>query len=1008
MTSGLEFSLLGPLVVRDHGRPVPLGSRRRERCLLGLLLLEPGRSIGTDRLINLLWDELPPANAKATLSSHVSRLRTRLDPDRRGLLRNRRDGYLIEVAPDQVDAHCFESAVGRAEKLIEPAARSRALRAALALWRGPLLADVATDRLRGRVGAGWEERRIAALESRLGADLACGRHAQLLAELTGLLAVHPDREPLVSMTMLALYRTGRQAEALEVFRQARTRLAAEFGVEPGPDLQQTHTAILRHEVRVTAGSVTGPADAPMVARPAQLPAPPRFFRGRVSALRELDGLFATDDTLATVVVAIVGTAGVGKTALALHWAARNRDRFPDGQLYVNLRAFAGAPPVPATQALTQVLRDLGVPADRMPGDPEGAAATYRTLVADRRMLIVLDDAEDVEQARPLLPGTPTSLVLITSRHRLRGLTAMDGAHRISLAPLPTEDAVAVLDAVLGGSGPPASPHLISALAEACGRLPLALRIAAANLQDDPIGDIEEYLRRLVAQPLTSLAIDDDPSAAVRRVLDLSYARLPVDARRLFRLLGLAPTADVSLPPAAALAGLSEPRAGRLVQCLSDTHLLHEPRPGRYAMHELVRVYAAERVHVDESPAVRDLAVERWLDWYLAAAAGAQALLAPHRAPREPVLRHPVPELPFRADRHETLAFLSGERDGLAATVELAVRRGDDRAAADLAYLLAGYFQLTGDGPDSMAVYQHGLLAAHRLSDPFLQSSLHNSLAICHGVARRFGAAVVHLRQSRAHARSAGDPAAEAAALMNLGRLYAEQGHIDDALAGYEQSLEVRRRHGLTRRLGYLLNNIGCLYGDHDEPDRALDYLGRALAAHRANDDENGAANTLDSIGVVHLQCGRHDTAIGYFQDAMAAAARSGDSEAEGTSLHHLGTAYQDRGDLGAAVEHLRRAAEHYQRLDDHHRESIARRYLAEAHLAAGHPDAVTQLRRALDLRALTPDPGEEATLHRALGDVEHRAGNDVAARYHWGLAVQRFTLAGRYDQAAALRSRATG
>jgi tetratricopeptide (TPR) repeat protein len=664
--------------------------------------------------------------------------------------------------------------------------------------------------------------------------------------------------------------------------------------------------------------------------------------------------------------------------------------------------------VPPFQALTQVLRDLGVAADRLPGDLESAAATYRTLLADRRMLIVLDDADSVEQVRPLLPGTRTSLVVITSRHRLRGLAAMDGAHRITLAPLVLEDAVALLDAILGGSGTAATPEHVSALAVACGRLPLALRIAAANVQDEPSGGIGDYLRRLAAQPLTNLEIDDDPGAAVRRVLDLSYGRLPVEARRLFRLLSLVPTADASLPPMAAVAGLPEPAAGRLVHCLADAHLLHETHPGRYAMHSLVRAYAAERVHADETPRARDVAVEHLLDWYLAVAAAAQALLAPHRTPREPVLRHPVPPVPFAAERHDALGFLSGERAGLAATVELAVRRGDHAVAANLAYLLAGYFQITGDGPESLAVYQHGLLAAQHLGDAFLQSSLHNSLAISYAVVRRLDDAVAHLRQARTFARAVGDPTAEAAALMNLGRAHAEQGRVNDALGAYEESLEVRRAHGLTRRMGYLLNNIGCLYDDRDEPDRALEYLDQALRTHRANGDRDGEANTLDSIGVVHLKRGRHDAAIGCFQDAMTAVGQSGDREAEGTSLHHLGAAYLSKGDTTAAVEYFRRAAEHYQHLGDRHRESISRRHLAEAYLAADHPEAASQLRRALDLRTLTADPSEEATLHRMLGELEQRAGNTAAARDHWRRSVERFVEVGLHDQAAAVSSRIAG
>jgi DNA-binding SARP family transcriptional activator/Flp pilus assembly protein TadD len=905
--------------VRGTAGPVDLGARRRERCLLGLLLLEPGRPIAFDRLIDLLWDQGdPPADARSTLISHVSRLRARIDPDRRGLLRNLADGYLVDVAPEQVDASRFVELVRAGRSAADPAERARILRAALALWRGPLLADVAGDRLRERVGAGLAELRLTALEARLEADLACGRQADVVAELTGLLAEHPTREQLAALTMLALYRTGRQTDALDTYQRVRQRLATEFGVDPGPELRQLHGAILRHEVPDPA------APAPAAAtRLAQLPAPPRHFGGREDVLSQIDGVLA-DDRSGPTVLAIVGAGGVGKTALALHVADRLRERYADGQLYLNLRAYGVGPPLGPLEALTRVLLDLGLAPERVPADPEAAAALYRTTVAGRRLLLLLDDVDSVEQVRPLLPGTPTVLVLATSRHGLRGLVALDGAHRVTLAPLPPADAEALLRRVLGPDTP---AGVVATLAASCDGLPLALRIAAANVADDPLGS-DDYLRRLAAEPLRSLEIDDDGSASVRRVLKSSYAGLPDEVRRVFRLFGLVPTREVAVATLAALADRPGAEVAAALRKLADTHLAHDTGPDRWSMHDLVRAFAHGRAGSDETPAARRAAVERLLDWTLATAAAVNAIVAPHRERAVPPPRHRLPPPPFASDRRAGLSYLDRERDGLPALVDLAAEAGDDATTAHLAWALAAYYQATGDGPDSQAVYRTGLAAAQRLADPTLAGALHNSLAISHAVARDFAAAVTHLRRARALARTTGDARQEASVLMNLGRVHAEQGDAAAALRAYEASLRIRRAHGLTDRVPYLLNNIGCLHRDMGDPERALALLNEALALHRSAGDAVGEGRALDSLGQIHLSLDRPGEAIACFESALAVLSRVGEREALGSLLDNLGSAQLRAGDRTAAAAHLRRAVAEFAERGDRYHEEITRAKLA--------------------------------------------------------------------------------
>lgn len=458
----MEFRLLGRVEAEHDGRRIALG-RRRERCLLGILLLEAEAVVLADRLIDLLWDGDPPANARPGLHTHVARLRTCLNPDNTGhtnlRLTTRDGGYVVEVDRQLVDAHRFATLVDRAMVLSEPARRADLLRQAVALWRGPLLADVASGRLRDRVGGPLTQLRMTATEAMVDAELACGRHGELIGELTAMTAEHPHRERFYGQLMLALYRAGRHPEALDMYQRLRTRLVDDLGVDPGPQLRQLYTAILRHDPDLAAPRDTGatghdigathvataapgiptPTPAPAVPVgppvPAQLPADVAGFTGRTTSMARLDALLSAageGQTAAVAISVIVGAAGVGKTALAVHWAHRVRDQFRDGQLYVDLRGHEPGRAARPIAALAHLLRALGVVPEQVPLEVEAAAGMYRSLLADRRVLVVLDNAASAEQVRPLLPGTPGCFVLVTSRDNLPGLVARDGAYRLGL------------------------------------------------------------------------------------------------------------------------------------------------------------------------------------------------------------------------------------------------------------------------------------------------------------------------------------------------------------------------------------------------------------------------------------------------------------------------------------------------------------------------------------------------------------------------------------------------
>ena len=919
----MDFLVLGPLVVRARDEPVRLGPRRRERCLLGLLLLEPGQVVGVDRLVDLLWDGDPPARAEAMLRSHVSRLRGPISTLSDVRLRRDGAGYLLEVAPEQVDACRFTALVQTATRVTGPDRRALILREALGLWRGDLLADVASDRLRDRVGAELAESRLGAAESLFEAELACGRHDHAVPALTDLVAAHPYRERLLSLLMLALYRSGRQSDALEVYRRAHARLADDLGTAPGPGLRRLHAAVLRRDPGIdpptTAGGAAVLASGVV---PAQFPAPPRHFFGREGDLAVLDAAGA-----GTAVVTVEGTAGVGKTALVLRWAAAARNQFTDGQLFVNLRGFSAEAPLPPADVLAQLLQALGVAAAEVPADTGAAAAKFRAAVAGRRMLILLDNAAGAEQVRPLLPAGPRCVVVVTSRSRLTDLPTTGEVCRITLGPLPPADAIGLLRAFLGIERIGRGPGAATALSRACGYLPLALRIAAANLADDPGRSIASYLREAAATGLAAWSVEDDPHAAVRLAFDLSYAKLAPPAARMFRLSSLVPGPTVPVAAAAALTGETVDEARSLVRVLADAHLLEAHQPGRYAMHDLIALHARERLAADEPAAHREAALARLFGWYLGAFHAAHALLAPHRRTVPVVPPDPPGPAAFPATRDAALAFLDVERPGLVALIRSAVAAGLDEPAWQLAYLLGPFFQLRGDGPDSLEIYRTGLGAAQRVGGLAARAALHNSAGIAYATANRLPEADEHLSRAVALFRAGGHADAEAGALINLGRLQFEQHRLPESRAAYERAVRLRENNGDTRRLGAVLNNLGGTLAAMGETGPAERCLRRALAMHRRHGDRAGEGNTLDSIGALQLETGAVEEALASLHAALDILRAVGYREAEGLTLANLGRAYLRRGDVAAAIGYLRQAADHYGGTNDWHRAEQIRREL---------------------------------------------------------------------------------
>lgn len=596
MTTHLTFGLLGDLEIRDGDRRIPLNGGKL-RVLLAALLLRANQPVSHDELAVRLWDDRPPGAVRGTLHAYALRLRRALGDDRRAprLIVTRPQGYAIRIDPHDVDVLRFRAlldGVFAGGPAADPAAEARRLDEALRLWRGAALRDIESESLHREVVPHLVEQRLRAWERRLEIDLELGRHAEVVAELTALTGEYPLHEGFWCQLLVALCRCGRQAEALERFHQARRHFNDELGVDPGERLQR-----LCQNILAGLDPLSGRPPRPVRAIPAaaHVAQPPPGVHGFIGRSRQLALLrdWAAPAPAAVTVVVISGAPGVGKSALALHAAHRLRARFPDGRLHVNLRGHTAAEPLSPAAALTRLLRRLGVPDDRIPGDQDDLAALYRSVLGERRVLLLLDDAATAAQVRPLLPGHPGSVVLVTSRNELRGLTVTQGGHRLPLPPLAPEESYRLLARLVGDARAAAEPRAVARLAELCTHLPLALRIAGAHLAANPCLRVGDYADRLRYQGrVAALSLDDDPETNLREVLHGSYARLPAEVKHGFLgLTGLLPPC-FTLACAARRLRLGPGRLRPILDHLVGAGLLREPSPAAYEFNELIWEYGA--------------------------------------------------------------------------------------------------------------------------------------------------------------------------------------------------------------------------------------------------------------------------------------------------------------------------------------------------------------------------------------------------------------------------------
>ncbi|WP_240958011.1 AfsR/SARP family transcriptional regulator [Streptomyces chilikensis] len=885
--------------------PIDIG-HARQRLVLGALLMDVGRVVPTAVLIDRVWGTQVPQRGREALYGYVSRLRQALADTGAGPVRER-DGYRLEVEPDAVDVVRFREMVRRA-RATDPGEAAVALwEDALGLWHGEAF---------GGADAPWfsdqrallDAERIAAGLDLTEVRLGLGQHAQIVAECAARAEARPLDERAAGQLMLALYRCGRQTEALRCYDRTRRLLAEEMGIDPGPSLRELHHRILTADPGLDLSPPTAvrPAGAAKIRPvPRQLPAPPSVFVGRERELADLDALLKQpcDTNPLLVIAAIGGVGGVGKTWLALRWAHEKLDAFPDGQLYVNLRGYdPSGEPVSPRMAVRGFLDALGADPARIPADPDAQAALYRSMIAGKRMIIVLDNARDTAQVVPLLPGSPTCAVLVTSRSRLTGLTTAHGARPFTLDVLTDAEAHALLLRHLGADRLVAEPEAVTALLHHGAGLPLAVGILAARALTSsrfPLAELADELRE--AQTRLDALDTGDLSADVRAVFASSYQALDREVARVFRLLGFAPGPDISLPAAAAVTALPVPRVRALLRRLQAAHLVDEHVPGRYRMHDLTRLYAAERAREDLTEDC-DQALLRLADFYLHTAHAAAGRLDPHRDPIPlPTAQRGVTPQEV-ADHSAALTWCTAEHAVLLSMLDRAVDSRLDAHVWQLAWALETFFDYRGHWHDWAAGQQAALAAAERLGNRRWQAGAHRSLGGVYTQTGRLDDGLLHFRHALDLYEQLGDRVSQAHTHRGLGWVRDQQGRRRDALDHNEQALTLYRQTGHLAGQAKALNNAGWLHIMLADYKKALDHCALAVALNQQIGDRHGEAGAWDSLGYAHHHLAEYSEAVDCYRRALDLDRGLGDRYGETEILCHLGDTRLAAGDPEAARE----------------------------------------------------------------------------------------------------------
>jgi DNA-binding SARP family transcriptional activator/Flp pilus assembly protein TadD len=1038
----MRFRILGSLEVNTGEDWTSIGAAKW-RAVLACLLLHPGQVVSTDTLSDELWADDPPARASNLISIYVLRLRRLIGDSEGRVLRTRSPGYQLLLGPDDLDTQRFATLMSQGREALaagDPARAAQLLADSLALWRGKALADVPPSAFVDAEAERLDELRLAALELRIEADIGCDRASLAIPDLRRLLTDQPLKEKLWLLLIRALDGAGRHAEALGAYEQARTVIADQLGVDPGPEMQQAFQRLLVGEVAqppagteekprpapsrrtiparrdkrtpvpsgdpadaqvinlelarppagespagtspprlassatgagVAAGgeaapAVSGAVEAPVDTevpgvialgaiktsaasadpapvspaagpRPMQLPSDIRDFTGRELHVEQLCDLLVPGESPGAVPVALVaGAGGLGKTTLAIHAAHQMQAEYPDGQLYVDLLGSSSRPLSPA-EVLARLLRDLGVPGAQIPVDEDERAAMYRTRLNGRRMLVLLDNARDASQVRPLLPGSGTSAVIVTSRSRLPDLV---GGGLVHLDVLDDHEALTLFSRIVGAVRTAAEPDATAELLVACAGLPLAIRISAARLAARSTWTIRSLADRLCDEHrrLDELKVGD---LAVRASFEVSFASLPaaltpggVAPARAFRMLGLWQGPSIGLSAAAALLGEDRDKVADTLEFLVDAHLLESPAPDCYSFHDLLRVYAAERAFAEEPPDARHDALYRIVVWYLYTASAANAVVAPQR---DTVPLGPLPpgctSLAF-SDISGALDWCKQERANIVVAARQAAGEGLHDIAWKLPVAALGCFNTLSYRVEWLASHQVALVSARRTGDRHGEAWVLNNLGmVC--IQQGMDDTIDYFDQALALYRDIGDRRGEAQAANNLADAYIRLGRPEDALEPLKRTLTLQIEVGHRYGQGVTLNNLGEAYLDLGRPEDAIDSIKQARSIFVEIKTLRGEGYAAHNLGRACLDLGRPDEAVRDFRSALDIRQAAGERNGQAMTLLFLGRAYRRTGRIDDARQSLGHAQAIFEDLADDARVAETRAELMSIGVPAG-------------------------------------------------------------------------
>ncbi|MGW0521344.1 BTAD domain-containing putative transcriptional regulator [Crossiella sp. NPDC003009] len=979
----VEFLVLGGVEARAGGRLLDLGPARQRR-VLAALLVNANQAVTADQLIERVWGERLPQRAGGTLRSYLTRLRQVLDETGQVRIQRQSGGYVLTVDEQSVDLHRFRRLVAAARASDSDTERLALFEQAFQLCRDEPFAGFDTPWF-AQVRAGFERVRVAAELDHVEVALRCGKHLDLLPRLTAWAEQRPLDERLAGQLMVALYRGGRQAEALQTFHRVRTALIEEMGIEPGADLRALHQ-------RMLAGDSALAAPAPEAAAPAWrlLPRDIDDFTGRDEELRRvLDRLPAVPGASSAVVItAIDGMAGIGKTTLAVRAAHQIADRYPDAQLFLDLHAHTeDHQPTEPAAALHTLLRSMGVPGEKIPHELQARAGLWRRHLAGKRALVVLDNAASAAQVRPLLPGNPECLVLITSRHRL---TDLEAAHILSLDVLPDGDATALFARIAGSERATAEPEAVAEVVTLCGALPLAIRIAAARLRSRPSWTVEHLAARLrdERRRLGELTAGD---VGVAAAFALSYQQLSPARQRLFRLLGLHPGAELDAWAATALTDGDPEEVEQGLEDLVDVHLLQQPAPGRYRFHDLCRAHARQLVTCGEQESERQAALDRLCEFYRHSTAAAMNTLVPvdkHLRTDSPAPDRPGPELGTRA-----LAgmWLERERGNLITT---AIHCAPEHAAY-LSAALQHYLNFRGYYDDGHALHSKVVAHARAAGDEALEGQAQYRLGYVYWWQGRYPLALEHLTKALVLAEKVGLVGVQGYAQAGLGFTHRRLGRHEQALRHFQRALAAAEQAGDVSLQGHVLTGLGHTYPALGRAEEALTHLRRAVALAEETGDRQVEIGARIGLGAGYRGLGRRGDALTELRLALAAAEDTGDRGLRGYALRNLGDVCFDTGELAAAREHYQQALTLAREIASPGHESEALLGLGQTALRGGLFElALDYARRSEALAAEVGDAYQRACAHRCLARIQQDLDRPADAHRHWRQALALFAELG--------------